>query len=88
MGNIDIIKKDIIKKYLNLYEYDQSFQEYFLYKRIMTYRKIVSIIEDLGVNSVLDIGCSYGLLVEEANAKGIDRCLGIRPPYSKFAKVS
>jgi 2-polyprenyl-3-methyl-5-hydroxy-6-metoxy-1,4-benzoquinol methylase len=67
MGNIDIIKK-----YLNLYEYDQSFQKEYLYKRISLYQKIVSIIRELGINSVIDIGCAYGLLIEEANAKNIE----------------
>jgi 2-polyprenyl-3-methyl-5-hydroxy-6-metoxy-1,4-benzoquinol methylase len=78
MGNIDIFKE-----YLNLYEVDQNFSKEYLYKRISLYRKIVSVIEDLGINSILDIGCSYGILVEEANAKGID-AWGLDLPIEKL----
>jgi hypothetical protein len=49
MGDVDIIKE-----YSNLYEGDQNFSKEYLYKRISLYRKIVSIIEDLGINSMLD----------------------------------
>jgi SAM-dependent methyltransferase len=77
MGSIDIFKE-----YLNLYE-DQNLSKVYLYKRISLYRKIVSVIEDLGINSILDIGCSYGLLVEEANAKGID-AWGLDLPIEKL----
>ena len=78
MGDVDIIKE-----YSNLYEGDQNSSKEYLYKRISLYRKIVSIIEDLGINSILDIGCSYGLLVEEANAKGID-AWGLDLPIKKL----
>jgi len=59
---------DISEKYFNLFEYNQNFQkEYLSHKRIRLYQKIVSMIKELGLKLILDIGCGYGLLCEEAN---------------------
>ena len=60
------------KKYQDRYTNDIVFQNEYIHHRAKVYRRISEILGDLGVKSSLDIGCSFGLLVEICNAKGID----------------
>lgn len=62
---------DIENKYRELYE-KPSFRNIYLQNRSHLYLKVVGILKGLGCPSLLDIGCSYGLLVEMANSCGID----------------
>lgn len=72
------IKDFYFQKYLN----DPKFRQTYLSpKRIRLYHKITLMIEALNITSVIDIGCSYGLLVEFLNSKGID-AWGIDLPIS------
>jgi hypothetical protein len=50
---------------------DPQFRQIYLRDRKPTYSKVRRIIEGLNVRWVLDIGCSFGLLVEDLNEHGI-----------------
>lgn len=67
MGNIDVEKI-----YSEKFTTNSEFQREYLFRRSKLYRKIISLAHKLRINSLLDIGCAYGLLVEYANANGID----------------
>lgn len=60
------------KKYQERYTNDPIFQNEYIHFRTKVYRKISEIAENLKIKSLLDIGCSYGLLVDICNARGID----------------
>lgn len=80
MGNIDIAQM-----YSELFSDNSNFQKVYLIKRSKLYQKIVSILHELKVTSLLDIGCAYGLLVELANANGID-AYGLDLPIDNLMK--
>ncbi len=63
---------DFKKKYDDLFSENSDFQETYLVRRMQLYKKIVSLLVALNVKKALDIGCAYGLLVEEALENGID----------------
>lgn len=62
----------IEKSFKDRYGSDVLFQDEYIHSRIRVYEKICRIAKDLKIKSLLDIGCSFGLLVEICNAKGID----------------
>jgi hypothetical protein len=62
---------EIEQIYRHLFESNSSFQGVYLERRIKLYADIVKIVKELKVESLIDIGCAYGLLVEYGNASGI-----------------
>ena len=62
----------IVNKYYELFENNMKFKKVYTEQRIKLYKQIVDILLMLNVNSVLDVGCAFGLLVELANQFGID----------------
>ena len=64
----------IAKKYDELYTENQWFQEQYKHTRRSLHESIVRIVQDLNVGHVVDIGCSYGLMVDLLNENNIDAC--------------
>jgi len=58
-------------RYFHLFSKDENFKREYLNKRLSLYKKIIFILKKLKVTSFLDIGCAYGLLVEEGCREGI-----------------
>lgn len=63
---------DLRQFYERHYAYDATFQQVYTKRRVRLYRKLADIASELGVRSLLDIGCSFGLLMELCNERGID----------------
>jgi len=51
---------------------EEEFASVYLRGRNRVYERIGSLIQDYGINFVVDVGCSFGLLVESLNQRGID----------------
>jgi SAM-dependent methyltransferase len=65
---------------------DQNFQEIYRKKRLNHYIKMRDICRDLEVRSLLDVGCSYGLLVELCNEVGIN-AYGLDMPFETLKQA-
>lgn len=52
--------------------HDSGFSKLYLEKRTNLYESVVRIINKLNCRTVLEIGCSFGLLVDRCNSEGID----------------
>lgn len=76
---------DMFKEYTNLFNLNPSFQKIYLEQRFELYKNIVKIVQKLGIASFIDIGCAYGLLVDFANANGID-AYGLDFPIENLKK--
>jgi SAM-dependent methyltransferase len=62
---------------------DSEFRQTYLTGRHRTYRRVARILRRLGVRWALDVGCAYGLLVEELNGSGID-AYGVDLPVARL----
>ena len=74
------------KVYNEMFSNNEHFKDVYLNKRGKLYSKILEIAGSLGVSSMLDIGCAYGLLVEEANRKGLD-CWGMDLQIDELKRI-
>ncbi len=58
--------------YYDYYSNHNISQNIYIGQRIRVYQNIYAILKDLNIKSLLDIGCSFGLLVDICNAQEIN----------------
>ncbi|MCW5933802.1 MAG: class I SAM-dependent methyltransferase [Fimbriimonadia bacterium] len=63
---------DIQTTYQAWYGQDEEFRQAYLSKRLAQYERLSNIAVGTGARKILDIGCSYGWMVEMCNMKGVD----------------
>lgn len=74
------------KVYDEMFSHNEHFKDVYLNRRGKLYSKILDIAGGLKISSMLDIGCAYGLLVEEANKKGLD-CWGMDLSIDELKRI-
>lgn len=73
--------KNMEEVYNKDYIENSSFRKVYQTESLKRYEKLLSIIYSTGVHNALDIGCSYGQLVEAMNKNGIET-YGVELPIS------
>jgi len=71
--------------YKEKFSFDDTFQKLYQEERMVLYEQILKIIKELKISSLLDVGCSFGLLVERCNLEGID-AYGLDLPVDNLKK--
>ena len=71
--------------YKEKFSFDDTFQKLYQEERMVLYEQILKIIKELKISSLLDVGCSFGLLVERCNLEGID-AYGLDLPVDSLKK--
>jgi len=71
--------------YKEKFSFDDTFQKLYQEERMVLYEQILKIIKEIKISSVLDVGCSFGLLVERCNLEGID-AYGLDLPVDNLKK--
>lgn len=66
------VESVIDKFYHDKFNNDKAFQVVYLNERMKHYKEILNILKALNINSIIDLGCAYGLLVEMCNKAGIN----------------
>lgn len=74
------------KVYNEMFSNNEEFKNVYLNKRGALYSKILDILCRLKAGSMLDVGCAYGLLVEEGNKKGLD-CWGLDLSIDELKRI-
>jgi SAM-dependent methyltransferase len=83
-SNVDEYHNKVEEFYQKQYS-NYQFQRIYLKQRTSHYLWVLRIIQELGSPSVLDIGCSYGFLVELCNKNGID-AYGLDLPFEEIIR--
>ena len=58
--------------YKDMFNHDVLFQSSYQDQRIDLYLKLLKIIKELSITSIIDMGCAYGLFIEICNQSGVD----------------
>jgi SAM-dependent methyltransferase len=70
---MEITTKFIEDRYRQIYSNaDQEWEDLYKNRRLRVYKRILRVLADLPIRSVVDVGASYGLMVDICNEYGLD----------------
>lgn len=71
-GSNGMLQTGIEKAYGERYSNSEAFRDVYKFGRKILYKRILTLLKSLGVRSAVDIGCSFGLLVDVLNENSIE----------------